>query len=123
MFQLISPISNMRFAVNPLVSFLNNSLFLKKLAVTSSYITNGMGISSDINSKSALGALFLVLLSITAANYLIQIILFIVVFVFIAFPHARHSYVHLCCRAILDTRLWLPFLLIAFLGVFRYWLC
>ena len=58
-------------------------------------ITRGMGISSYITSRAALGVLFLVLLSIPAANLLIELILSTIVFVVTAVPHATHSYVNL----------------------------
>ena len=48
-----------------------------------------------MTSRAALGVMFLVLLSIPAANLLMELILFTIVFVVTAFPHARDRYVNL----------------------------
>ena len=82
-----------------------------------SLIAKGIGIRSYITSKAALGVLFLVLLSMPAVNLLRELILLIIVFVVIAFPHARHPYVNLGkYRPILDNVGFGPhFLLMSFL--------
>ena len=74
------------FAEDPLVPSLRASLFLIKDAMDSCLITSGIGIRSCITSRAVLGVLFVVLLSIPAANLLMELILFIIVFVVTALP-------------------------------------